>query len=203
MNRLKSAILLLTHTTIFPAILNPQDAAAHLVTTGMGPVYDGVGHLLLTPEDFIPAVAVCLYAGLRGVTHGRRTLFLFPLAWLMGGLVGLLVTSSSLFLLPMLSFILLGTCIAADLKLPDNIITALVVTVGGIHGFYNGIAMKGGSEVLGLVGIAATLFILVAIISSYVISLRPAWTHVAVRVVGSWIAAVGVLMFGWMAKGGI
>lgn len=31
--------------------LNSSLALAHLVTTGMGPVYDGIGHLLLTPED--------------------------------------------------------------------------------------------------------------------------------------------------------
>ncbi len=57
-------------------LLNPLDAGAHLVTTGMGPVYDGIGHLLLTPEDLIPAMAVALYAGLRGKDPGRQTLFL-------------------------------------------------------------------------------------------------------------------------------
>jgi hypothetical protein len=51
-------------------------AHAHVVTTGMGPVYDGIGHLLLTPEDLIPAMAVALYAGLRGKDPGRQTLFL-------------------------------------------------------------------------------------------------------------------------------
>jgi hypothetical protein len=57
-------------------LLNPLDAGAHLVTTGMGPVYDGIGHLLLTPEDLIPAMAVALSAGLRGKDPGRQTLFL-------------------------------------------------------------------------------------------------------------------------------
>ena len=42
------------------------DARAHLVSTGMGPVYDGIGHLLLTPEDLIPTLALALYGGLRG-----------------------------------------------------------------------------------------------------------------------------------------
>ena len=52
-------------------------------------------------------------------------------------------------------------------------------------------------------GIAATLFVLVALVSAVVVSLRPAWTRVAVRVTGSWIAAVGLLMIGWLAKGNI
>ena len=51
----------------------PSSAAAHLVTTGLGPVYDGIGHLLLTPEDLIPVLALALFAGMRGAEPGRRT----------------------------------------------------------------------------------------------------------------------------------
>ena len=71
---------LLSVVAIAAALLTPLEAAAHLVTTGMGPVYDGIGHLLLTPEDLIPVFAIALYAGLRGRTPGRRALFFLPLA---------------------------------------------------------------------------------------------------------------------------
>jgi len=182
-------------------LLQPSDAAAHLVTTGMGPVYDGIGHLFLTPEDLIPAIAVGLYAGLRGKAPGRWTLFFFPFAWLIGGFIGLMASNPPAFSLPMLSFLFLGAVIATDLRLPDKSFAVLVIAIGIIHGFYNGIAMEGGPGVSGLLGIAATLFVLSAIISAFVISLRPAWTRVAVRVAGSWIAAIGLLMLGWMAKG--
>ena len=60
---------IILHKTLivaFGLLFYPSNAAAHLVTTGMGPVYDGIGHLLLTPEDLVPAVAMALYAGLRG-----------------------------------------------------------------------------------------------------------------------------------------
>jgi hydrogenase/urease accessory protein HupE len=50
----------------FALLCSPSRAAAHLVTTGMGPVYDGIAHLLLTPEDLVPVLAIALYAGLRG-----------------------------------------------------------------------------------------------------------------------------------------
>ena len=30
-----------------------SSAEAHLVTTGLGPIYDGIGHFFLTPEDVI------------------------------------------------------------------------------------------------------------------------------------------------------
>jgi hypothetical protein len=39
----------------------PQ-AHAHLVETGLGPVYDGIAHFALTPEDLIPALALAVLA---------------------------------------------------------------------------------------------------------------------------------------------
>ena len=183
------------------ALFIPSNAAAHLVTTGMGPVYDGIGHLLLTPEDLIPALAVALYAGLRGTSPGRCVLFFFPLAWLIGGLAGLAVNVSPAFPLAALSFLLLGGFIAADLRLPVPFVSAMTIAVGSMHGFFNGIAMQDEPGISGLIGIMAALFVLVAIVSACVVSLRAAWTRVAVRVAGSWIAAVGLLMLGWLAKG--
>ncbi len=63
--------------------------ALHLVTTGLGPFFDGVGHLFLTIEDLLPVIALALLAGLRGPAAGRRVLFLLPPAWLLGGAIGL------------------------------------------------------------------------------------------------------------------
>lgn len=186
----------------FPAVLlNPSDAAAHLVTTGMGPVYDGVGHLLLTPEDLVPALSVALYAGLRGTWPGRRALFFLPLAWFLGGVIGLFVGGQQVVPIPALSFLILGVLIAADLRLPANWFTVLIVLVGLIHGFFNGLALKDGPGGLGLFGIMAALFVLVALVSAFVVSMKPPWTRIVVRVAGSWVAAIGMLMIGWFMRG--
>src|SRR5450755_642373 len=64
-------------------------AEAHLNATGMGPIYDGLMHFLLSPEDLVPALALALLAGLRGAPFGRRAMFTLPAAWLMGSLFGL------------------------------------------------------------------------------------------------------------------
>ena len=179
----------------------PSDAAAHLVTTGMGPVYDGIGHLLLTPEDLVPAVAMALYAGLRGRAPGRRALFFFPLAWLIGGFIGLAADTMPVFPVSAFSFLLVGLLIAADLRLPDNAFTVLAVAVGIMHGFLNGIALKAGPAGLGLLGIMPALFVLVALVSAFVVSLKPPWARIVVRVAGSWVAAMGLLMIGWFFRG--
>lgn len=186
---------------VLAILLKPSEAAAHLVTTGMGPVYDGIGHLLLTPEDLVPALAVAMYAGLRGRAAGRLALFFFPLAWLTGGFVGLSATGMPVFPLPALSFLLLGILIAADFRLPDIPFMILTVAIGTLHGFFNGIALKTGPAGLGLLGIMAALFVLVAIVAAFVVSLKPPWARIVVRVGGSWVAATGLLMIGWLYRG--
>ncbi len=183
-------------------MLNPSMASAHLVTTGMGPVYDGIGHLLLTPEDLVPALAVALYAGMLGSVAGRRALLLLPLAWLLGGFAGLFSENQSATLLPALSFLTLGAFIAADLRLSIAGFTLLTMSVGLVHGFFNGVSVKEGAAALGLVGTAAALFVLMAIIPAGIVSLKQPWTRIVVRVSGSWIAAIGMLMIGWFVRGG-
>ena len=44
------------------------------------------------------------------------------------------------------------------------------------------------------------VFYALAILSAQVITLRAGWTRIAVRAVGSWIVASGLLMLGWLAQ---
>lgn len=176
----------------------PSIAAAHLVSTGMGPVYDGIGHLLLTPEDLVPALA--LYVGLRGAASGRRAMFLLPTAWFLSGLAGSALNITVGSVLPALSFLLLGVLVATDLGLPAAAVSAVAIALGLIHGFLNGAALREGADTLGLVGIMAMLFVMVTLVSAFVISLEKHRARIAVRVAGSWIAATGLLMLGWTLR---
>jgi urease accessory protein len=185
----------------FSVLSWPSHAAAHLVTTGLGPIYDGIGHLVMTPEDLIPALAIALFAGLRGAASGRRALFVLPLVWFVGGLLGMIIGGMPALPLPAVSFLILGVLIAADLKLSQKSFTAVVVGVGFAHGVLNGIALKEGPGVLGLIGILATLFVIVTLVSAFTVSLKQTWARIVVRVAGSWVAAMGMLMFGWAMRG--
>lgn len=178
-------------------LLCAAPASAHLVTTGLGPVYDGIGHLVLTLEDLVPVIAMSLLAGLGGASAGRRILFLLPAAWLAGGIIGTSMGSTPSFPVAALSFLVLGILTAADLRLPVSAIAALGVIFGLVHGLFNGITLREGPGLPGLVGIAATLFVLTALLAALVVSLRRPWARVAVRVAGSWVAAMGLLMIGW------
>jgi hydrogenase/urease accessory protein HupE len=185
----------------FGLLFWPSYASAHLVTTGLGPVYDGIGHLVMTPEDLIPALAIALFAGLRGAAPGRRALFVLPLAWFAGGLLGVIIDGLPTLPVAAISFLILGVLVAADLNLSQKSFTAIVVIVGSVHGLLNGVALKEGAGILGLIGIMATLFVIVAIVSAFIVSLKQPWTRIVVRVAGSWVAATGMLMFGWLMRG--
>ena len=181
----------------------PDKAAAHLVSTGMGPVYDGIGHLLLTPEDMIPTVAVAFFAGLRGPATGRLLLFTFPIAWMIGGIIGLQGDSLPSFPMAAGSYIVLGLLVALDLKITPVLFAALAALIALLHGYLNGVVLSTGPGIAGLFGIMAALFVLLALGSAAVLTLKAIWMRIVVRVVGSWIAAIGILMVGWHYAGNL
>jgi urease accessory protein len=184
-------------------MLCPNNAQAHLVTTGLGPIYDGISHLALSPEVWVPVLALALFAGLRGAAAGRLTLFLLPVAWLVGALVGCRTETVSLTAISAISFLVSGALVAADLRLKRGTVATIAVVFGFCDGCLNSLAirpMHSGS--LELVGAVAALFVAVAIVAAFVIWLKRPWMRVAVRVVGSWITATGLLLLGWSVHSG-
>ena len=183
-------------------LLLPAPSHAHLVNTGLGPFYDGVSHFALTPEDLLPALALALLAGQRGARTGRLALFALPVAWLLGGLVGLAFpTATYAPALTTVSFLALGGLVAAEARLRPEWVSGLAVVFGLVHGELNGAAMSQAKlGALGLVGIVSTLFVTVALAAALVVAIRVPWGRIAVRVAGSWIAAVGLLLLGWSLR---
>ena len=78
-------------SSLLVSILSATSADAHLVNTGLGPFYDGVSHVLLSPEDLIPVIAMGLLGGLNGPIASRHTLFALTFSWLVAGVAGSLV----------------------------------------------------------------------------------------------------------------
>ena len=190
-------------SVVFAIALCPVPADAHLNTTGMGPIYDGLMHFLMTPSDLVPALALALLAGLRGAAHGRLTLFTLPTAWLLGGLVGLTVSATAgSAVLSSFWFLLLGGLVIADAKLSLPVMTALSALLGLVHGYLNGTGMGlSGPAVVAVLGLASGVFVLILLAAAFVIQLQAHWARIAVRVAGSWIAASGLLMLGWSFRG--
>jgi hydrogenase/urease accessory protein HupE len=177
-------------------------ADAHLVTTGLGPVYDGIAHLVMSPADVALVVALTLLAGMRGARVGRTILAVLPVSWLAAGLAGLgLPAASNLEWTTGACFLLVGALVAADRNLSVSVVSALAAAVGALHGFLSGSALaatpSGGLELLG--GLVA-LLVVVTLVAGVVVSLKVFWARIAVRVLGSWIAATGLLLLGWTLR---
>ena len=176
-------------------------AQAHLVQTGFGAFYDGFVHLTVTPADLLLVVALGLLAGLRGIAAARFTVLALPAAWLVGGLLGqrwpALAANEVVELLP---FLLTGALVAVDARLRPSALQALVVGAGLIHGAINGATMApaAGSALLALAGAVNGVVLIALLLSAEVTRVHSGWPRVVVRVLGSWITATGMLMFGWM-----
>lgn len=185
------------------AAMLPCAARAHLETSGLGPVYDGILHIVLGPDDLVPVLAMAALAGQNGTSAARRTLLVLPLAWLAAGLAGYGLGLGDLPRLPAFSFLMLGLLVAAGRPLPVAVVMAIAAAVGLLHGALNGAGIaEARREPLALAGIVAVVFVAAALVSAFVTTLRVEWARIAVRVAGSWVAAIGLLMLGWSLRAG-
>jgi hydrogenase/urease accessory protein HupE len=183
------------------SLLCPSSASAHLNSTGMGPLYDGLMHFFTSPEDIVPVIALAMYAGLRGAQYGRRALFLLPASWFVGCLLGGFASRPVSWPVAAASFLLFGGLVAANAGLSLRATTLLAVFLGLVHGGMNGAGVPWtGSVLVVYVGLVGGIFILVALVAALVIRLRPPWARIVVRVAGSWIVATGLLLLGWAAR---
>ena len=180
----------------------PAPAHAHLVETGFGAFYDGIAHVAVTPADLLVVVALALLAGQRGTRAARHALFALPLAWFAGGIIGARWPAmAALPLLTTLSFAIAGALVALNASVRDLGVAALAVAAGLLHGLVNGATMApAGSVGLALAGAVSAIFFVTAILSAEVTVLPTGWSRIVVRVAGSWIAASGLLMFGWLVR---
>ena len=184
-------------------IVIPRPAHAHLMTTGLGPFYDGLTHLLVSPEYLLPMIAVALLAGLHGPRFGRAVLFALPAAWLAGSVLGLLVAPHVT--MPVVTAaitIVVGGMVAAGRRLPLVVVTSFATAVGVLAGGLSGAELvTTQSSSLDAAGAAAALFVVVSLVTGQVASVQAAWARIAVQVAGSWIAATGLFMLGWAVRG--
>ena len=195
--------LILFWLTLAITLIVAPSVQAHLMNTGFGPFYDGLTHLFVTPEDLLPVIALALLAGLRGPRFGRAVLFALPAAWLVGSAAGsLLAPQVTLPVAETIVTIALGALLAASCPLPIAAVVGLAILLGLLHGSLNGSELPKTTSYgqISAAGVAVALFVVVSLLAGQAASVRVPWTRVAVRVAGSWIVAIGLLMLGWAMR---
>ncbi len=87
---------------------------------------------------------------------------------------------------------------------PLPAVAMLAAGIGAFHGLLTGAGLaRTPSAALELTGTLVVLIVVVTLLAAVVVSIRAFWARIAVRVLGSWIAATGLLMTGWSLHAGI
>lgn len=166
---------------------------AHAVNTGLGPFVDGLIHPLVSPDDLIAVIALSLLAALRGLRSARQAVLFLPASWFMASC--LFSFEGNLWaVLSTLVTCLLGVVVAADAPIPTPMVAVLAMAVGVLHG---GINSEG---LLQAIGTSLTLLLLVAFFAGQTVLIQQGTPRIVARVVGSWIAAIGMLALGWIMR---
>lgn len=167
-------------------------AQAHNVV-GVGGFYGGLLHPLLVPAHVLAIVALGLLASQQ--VHARRLVALFGLA-LMAGIVAIVLAFAAddpdRAVLAVAA--LAGVAVAITLPLPI-LATAPLVAVAGIAIILDSVPQEISmlATFLALIATAIVAAILMAAVVAIARRLKHGWPAIAVRVVGSWIAASAIL----------
>jgi hydrogenase/urease accessory protein HupE len=173
---------------------------AHLVTSGVGPFFDGVAHFFVSLDDLLVVVALGLFGGLLGKDAARSLVLVLPVGWLIGLVLGILFADrlegsswGTAF-----SLLATGLLLASSPKLPTWGIIGAAVVVGLVHGSWNGAAMSATqTSVVASLGIVSAVGVVSLLLSAAAVTVQANWQRIAIRVVGSWIAAFGLLALAW------
>ena len=181
-------------------------AEAHLVSTRFGELYSGMLHPLTTLQHLVPWLAVGLLGGLQRPDTGRWALLAFPLSVLVGIVLAALAPGFGVAEdLNVLSFVVLGGLIALAFRLGPLPLLSVISLFGISHGYSNAAELSGFPWVLYAIGVAFSAYALVALSAggAQALASGPRWGTIAVRAIGSWIAAAGVmyLTYLWLLIG--
>lgn len=174
------------------------DAHAHSAAKGIGDFYSGALHALTALEHVLPFLALGVLAGQQG-QKAEPVLGVFCIALLVGAALAIWIPALPyLAVLNIDSAIVLGGLVAIAKPLPAAIFYAIAVVFGLGHGFANGEGMSEGIKpYLFIPGVALAGLVVTAyglIVTDWLLRRKAGWLHIAVRVAGSWIAAIGILV---------
>jgi len=177
---------------------------AHTAAKEVGDFYAGFLHPLTALEHVLSFVAFGLLIGQQGHKASAAVL-VFSLMLMLGAAVALWVPAIPYVgLANIFSAVLLGGLIAAAWPLPVLVTQGLAVVFGLSHGLANGSAITSAIRPylfipgIGLAGLVVAAWGI--ILTDFVLRQKAGWMRIALRVAGSWIAAIGILVLATSAS---
>jgi hydrogenase/urease accessory protein HupE len=183
-------------TALLAALALP--AHAHSPIDGLNDFYAGALHPFASPAQLIALLALALAIGQQahGVLQAAKAPLLTLAAALALGLathrvIGDPLTDRALLVLAAG----IGLAVAAQAALPRSAWAVLAAAVALAVGWGSGPgAADGAARALALAGTAAGVLLLVTYVAVMTSAARLPWLRIAVRVVGSWLAAAALLV---------
>jgi hydrogenase/urease accessory protein HupE len=155
-------------------------------------------HILTEPDHLVACLAIGLLAGQRlggreiaGLLNAFITAFV--LAFCAAALTRLAAFEAIDAFASACTLMGAGLLVAIPRISRFGIAIFVAVATGAIHGFANGLAATSLLTVFGAGGAAALIAVFGAMLAWL---LRAPWGVIAVRVLGSWTAAMGLILFG-------
>ena len=174
----------------------PMVSMAHTISKTVGDFYGGILHTLLVMAHIFPLIALSIMAGQQGPKVAGKGLGVFLIALLAGAVTAFYTQPLiAVFYINLASFIVLGILAALSLKLPSWFFFSVVSFFGFTHGYQNGMELhQTQSPLLFLAGLLTGGLILYALLAAITIAVKKEWFQIALRVIGSWVAAMGLML---------
>lgn len=189
-------------TTIWLALVSGS-ALAHTAAAGSSDLYAGALHALSAPAHLLSFLAIGLLAG-QQAGKAQSMLMVFCLALIAGTLVSGSLAASALPVQPATGSLnlavtaILGALVATTWSLPGPALLALAVVCGLGLGWASGSDAGPGTNRwlfapgVAVAGLAVSTYCLMA--TDFLLRRNAGWMRIAVRVAGSWITAIAILV---------
>jgi hypothetical protein len=149
-------------------------------------------------------LAIALVVGQQGKPGARSVLGWFFSALGVGALAALWlpVFQTEIRLGSLVATTFLGVFTATALRLPRSFLPLFGLVLGLLFGLGNGLAMSAETAAhLFIAGVLAGGVLAIAPVAALVTTLDQHWQQTGVRVIGSWIAASGLLVIAFQLRG--
>jgi hydrogenase/urease accessory protein HupE len=158
-------------------------------------------HPLTSVTDLLALIGILLFAARGGPAHVRHVVLVLPGIWFAAGAAALALSADIGLVLPTLSVIAIGLLVAFAYIPSAMLIVVVSSLIGAVFGMANGIALVDTSAALAsLAGTAAALFVGAALLGALFVRAQSGYGSMAMRVAGSWIAAIGFLLLGGVLR---
>lgn len=185
---------------ILVCLLGNTPAQAHLVGMEFGDFYAGALHLIVAPEHLAVLIGLSVVAAFQKRDEAKWSLAALPVGLLVGAGAGAVIGGADPAVLMGTSLALTGAIGAAALHLGRLPFAGLVLVVGLLHGYANGVPAADGAAEIWLyttgVASAGTVIGTVAIAGSSALLAARHWTAMGYRVAGGWLVAIGTMYAG-------